>query len=224
MKKLIIFSLILILIFAGCSNNSIESLEDESIQTFDVSSKTEISSTTQGAQPSASVADSSGNTVPATGQGTNASTTQGLQTSSPVETTSGQATSIQQTSSANATLDEKFAKIDFYLVAGVYSREVLQDEIEITEMFTLDKTNFVRVASGEFEQEVFAYNYVSDNFTYLYYFDGEMVSKTVFNVDTGAILQDINGYSEYLKVDAEELKLYFEELIRTAGIEISEIS
>jgi len=121
-------------------------------------------------------------------------------------------------------LDKKFASIDFFKVAGIYSRNVIQDDKEITEMFAIDKTNFVRVASSDFEQEVYAYNYISDNFTYLYYFDGEMVSKTVFNIDTGAILQDIDGYSELLKIDAEDLKAYFYDLINAANITIDEIS
>ena len=247
MKKLIVLSLILVLVTSGCSNKTIESLEDESVPTFDVSSKTDVSSTTHGTQTTTAHGTQTTDTAETTA-GTSASTlqsssgngssqtadistttnelstTQGTQTSGPVETTSKPSDSTQQTSVDQTTLDEKFAKIDFYLVSGVYSRKVLQEDVEITEMFTLDKTNFVRVASGEFEQEVYAYNYVSDNFTYLYLFDGELVSKTVFNVDTGAILQDINGYSEYLKADADELKSYFTELIRAAGIEISEIS
>lgn len=122
------------------------------------------------------------------------------------------------------TLEKKFASIDFFTVAGVYSRNVVQDNKEITEMFSINKTNFVRIASNEFEQEVYAYNYISDNFTYLYYFDGEMVSKTVFNIDTGAILQDIDGYSELLKIDADDLKTYFYDLINAASITIDEIS
>ena len=109
------------------------------------------------------------------------------------------------------------------VVSGVYSRKVLEDDTNITEMFTLDKTNFIRVATNDFEQEVYAYNYISDNFTYMYYFDGELVSKTIFNVDTGAILQDADGYSEFLKVVAEEQKIYFYELINVAGITIDEI-
>ncbi len=179
MKKLLIISLLSILIFTSCSNSSAIPLDEEPINTFEVTNDSET--TTENQQPSAST------------------TPQGI------------------------SLDEKFANIDFHLVAGVYSRNVLQDDAKITEMFAIDKTNFVRVASNEFEQEVFAYNYVSDNFTYLYYFDDEMISKTIFNIDTGAILEDIDGYSELLKVKAEEIKVYFHALIEKAEISVDEI-
>jgi hypothetical protein len=115
-------------------------------------------------------------------------------------------------------LEEKFSTIDFYLVSGIYSRKVLQGEIEYTEMFSLDKNSFIRIASNELEQEVFAYNYVSDDFTYLYYFDNEMLSKTIFNIDTGAVLQDSAGYAELLTKEAEELKIYFYDLMGASGL------
>ncbi len=182
MKKLLIISLISILIFTGCTNSNVISLEEEAINTFEVNNDSETTT-----KPSAST------------------------------------TLTETTDPQGISLVEKFANIDFYLVAGIYSRNVLQDEAKITEMFSIDKTNFVRIASNDFEQEVFAYNYVSDNFTYLYYFDGEMLSKTIFNIDTGAILEDIDGYSELLKVKSEELKVYFYALIEKAEISIGEI-
>ncbi|MCK5811615.1 MAG: hypothetical protein KAG94_01830 [Clostridiales bacterium] len=179
MKKLLIIGLISTLIFTSCSNSLVIPLDEEPINTFEVTKDSEINSSNP----------------------------------TPTETTESQGIS----------LDEKFANIDFYLVAGVYSRNVLQDDIKMTEIFAIDKTNFVRVASNEFEQEVFAYNYVSDNFTYLYYFDDEIISKTIFNIDTGAILEDIDGYSELLKVKAEEIKVYFNALIEKVEITIEEI-
>jgi hypothetical protein len=88
------------------------------------------------------------------------------------------------------TIQEKFTSIDFYLVSGNYCRKVTQDDTEFTEMIVGYRDNFVRVATNEIEQEVFAYNYISDDFTYLYYFYGELISKTDFNIGTGAIIQD----------------------------------
>jgi hypothetical protein len=135
------------------------------------------------------------------------------------ETGNSQETTAQE----NISLENKFAKIEFFMVAGFYSRKAIQEDIEYTEMFSLDKNNFIRVAENDFEQEVYAYNYISDDFTYLYYFDGELISKTVFNIDTGAILQDEEGFTELLKIDAEELKIYFGELIKSAELSIDDL-
>ncbi|MCK5129388.1 MAG: hypothetical protein KAQ68_06035 [Clostridiales bacterium] len=125
--------------------------------------------------------------------------------------------------SEGVTIEEKLAKIDFYLISGFFSRNVVQEEVEYTEMFALDKTSFVRIAQNDVEQEVYAYNYISDDFTYIYYFDGEMTSKTVFNIATGAILQDPDGYTELLTIDAEELKVYFFSLLDASGIIVEEL-
>ncbi|MBN2853727.1 MAG: hypothetical protein JXQ23_13405 [Clostridia bacterium] len=130
---------------------------------------------------------------------------------------------ISQPETSVQTLDDKFAQIDFYLVSGIYSRNVLQDNVQVMELFALDKTSFVRTFSNDYEQEVFAYNYISDDFTYLYYFEGDMISKTAFNITTGMTLQDNDGYRELLTQDADELKAYFIDLIDTAGIKTEEI-
>jgi len=123
----------------------------------------------------------------------------------------------------NAELDAKFAVIEFYNVAGVYSRKVLQDDVEVLEMFAQDRNSFLRVASDNTEQEVYAYNYVTDEFTYLYYFDSELISKTVINVTSGKVKKDDGGYAELIAGDASDLKDYFNNLINTAGITIDEL-
>ena len=124
---------------------------------------------------------------------------------------------------ADRELDGKFALIDFTMVAGVYSRNVMQGEIEVLEMFARDRNSFLRVASDNTEQEVYAYNYVSDEFTYLYYFESELISKTVINVSSGKVIRDDGGYAELIEADAQDLKDYFNELINTADISISEL-
>jgi hypothetical protein len=85
-------------------------------------------------------------------------------------------------------------------------------------MFSFDKDTFVRIATSDIEREVFAYNYVSDDFTYIYYFDGDMAAKTVINIGTGAVLEDEQGYAELLTESADELKLYFNDLMEVAGL------
>lgn len=124
---------------------------------------------------------------------------------------------------SNVSLDEKFLKIDFHCVSGMYTRKVLQDDIELVEMFSFEKNSFIRIASNEMEQEVYAYNYLSDDFTYLYYFDGELMSKTKINLETNAILEDTAEYAELLFADAEELKIYFGDLLEASGLNVEEL-
>jgi len=118
----------------------------------------------------------------------------------------------------------KFNAIGFENVAGQYSRNVVQDDATITEIFAIEKNNFVRIASSDMEQEVFAYNYQSDDFTYLYYFDGDLMTKTKFNVDTGMILEDEAGYADLLQNDSSALKTYFLSLISQAGLSLDDIT
>lgn len=127
------------------------------------------------------------------------------------------------TFSSSASLDEKMNAIDFYLVSDVYSRNVMQDDMEIFEMFALDRSNFVRIATSDLEREVYAYDYVSDDFTYLYYFDGDLTSKTVVNVGTGAVLEDEDGYASKLSEEAIELKEYFYALLSEANMDANEL-
>jgi len=129
----------------------------------------------------------------------------------------------EEDASSNVELDEKFAEIDFYLVSDVYSRNVMQEDVEVLEMFAQDRSNFVRVVSNDLDQEVYAYNYESGDFTYLYYFDSELLSKTVINVETGAIIQDDDNYATILKEDADELKDYFYSLIEISNISVAEL-
>lgn len=120
-------------------------------------------------------------------------------------------------------IQDRFASINFHMVSGNYCRNVTQDGVEYSEMFVGYKNNFVRIATNEMEQEVFAYNYISDDFTYLYYFDGELLSKTIFNVGTGAIIQDSEEYAELLTTEAEQIKVYFNDLLTTSGLSISNL-
>lgn len=136
---------------------------------------------------------------------------------------------VEQTESETAqiqdvlALEDKLAQIDFYFVSGVYSRSVLQESIELIEMFSLDKNSFVRIATGDMEQEVYAYNYYSGDFTYMYYFEGELLSKTILNVETGAVLQDEDDYASLLTSDADELKEYFFQLIELGNISLTDL-
>lgn len=192
MKKILIFLILIILVFTGCTNNSIPDLMEENIKTFEVN-KIETSQKE----------DSSDMTE-----------------KEPQET---KAVDEEITPEDDTAKEDKFARIEFYMVSGYYCRNVKQDDLEFVEMFSLDKDNFIRIAENDNEQEVFAYNYVSDDFTYIYYFDGQLISKTVFNVETGAVLQDSDGYTELLTIDAQEIKIYFYDLIEIAELKIDDL-
>jgi uncharacterized protein YceK len=135
------------------------------------------------------------------------------------------ATDSEETGNATAeNIKDKFSIIGFHQVSGVYSRKVLEGEAEVVEMFSLEKHNFIRMKSGEFEREIFAYNYLSDDFTYLYYFNGELMAKTIMNIDTGAVMEDEDEYAPLLESEAEAVKQYFNDLIVEAGIGMDELN
>jgi hypothetical protein len=115
-------------------------------------------------------------------------------------------------------LQEKMAIIGFEEVSGYYTRKAFEEDTEYMEMFSFEKNTFIRITTSDVEREVFAYNYKSDDFTYIYYFDGEIAAKTVINVGTGAVMEDEEGYAEFLTLSADELKIYFNSLLEAAGL------
>lgn len=125
---------------------------------------------------------------------------------------------IENAVDTTPSLKEAMLKIDFEEVAGYYTRTAIEDESEYVEMFVFEKNTFARIATNDLEREVFAYNYLADDFTYIYYFDGEMTAKTEMNIGTGIVYLDESGYAELLTLSAEELKTYFSDLMEAAGI------
>ncbi len=125
--------------------------------------------------------------------------------------------------SVSDSFEEKLNNIGFSLISNQFVRNVIQDDTEIMEMFALEKNSFIRTAVNGFEQEVYAYNYISDDFTYLYYVEDELVAKTVYNVQTGEVLQDDAGYSALLVTEAEALKQYFYDLLKEAQLTVDEL-
>ena len=115
-------------------------------------------------------------------------------------------------------LNDKMAKIEFENISGYYTRRAVEEDGEYIEMFSFEKNTFIRISTKGLDREVFAYNYKSDDFTYIYYFDGVMTAKTVMNVGTGAVLEDPEGYAEILSPSADELKDYFKDLMEAAGL------
>ncbi len=125
---------------------------------------------------------------------------------------------------AGSNLAEKFETIGFLPISGQFARNVIEDDVTYTELFSLEKENFIRIAASDMEQEVFAYNYQTDDFTYLYYFDGDLMTKTRFNVATGDVIEDEAGYADLLKTDADDLKVYFTSLLGESGILLTDLT
>ena len=115
------------------------------------------------------------------------------------------------------------ASVSFIPISGQYVRRSMQNDVEYTEMFALDKSSFVRAALDETEEEVFAYNYELDRFTYMYFFEGEMLSKVVYDMDTETVLEDEDDLMELLLGSAHDLKDYFFRLLDKAGIGMEEL-
>jgi hypothetical protein len=123
----------------------------------------------------------------------------------------------------NSALENKMASISFNLISNYYVRESMEDGIPYIEIFELDRNDFTRIVLGDIEKEAFSYNYVTDEFTYLYYFSQELISKVVFVVSTNQIIEDADGLAQHLVIDAELLKTYFSTLIQRAGIDINQL-
>lgn len=121
------------------------------------------------------------------------------------------------------TLEERMATLSFVPVSGRYARNSIQDNIEYTEMFLIDKSSFIRAALNETEEEVFAYNYENDQFTYLYYFEGELLSKVIYDIGADTVLEDEDALADLLINDAQDLKNYFFVLLDTAEIGVEEL-
>ena len=129
---------------------------------------------------------------------------------------------IQNATKEN-TLAEKLESLSFEPVSDYYLRNVKQEDIDITEMFVTGENSFVRITMSDDEEEVFSYNYISDEFCYLYYFSDEQVAKVIYNIGKDKVIEDKYGFVDLIKTDAAELKEYFNSLIETAGISIEEL-
>lgn len=139
-----------------------------------------------------------------------------------VQGTGSESTSAQGTP-PESTLAQKFESISFESVSDYFSRNVVQDGADITEMFVIEDNRFVRIAMSDDEEEVFVYDYAGDEFSYLHFFSGELVTKVVYNVGDDKVIEDENDFIDLVKTEAIELKKYFEALIEIADISVEEL-
>lgn len=128
-----------------------------------------------------------------------------------------------QAKTDNDDLSERLNAISFTEIDGYYTRIVQQDEDKFVELFIPEKDSFVRIFSSEIEQEVYSYNYNTTEFTYIYYMGEEKVIKVIYNIDNDKVIEDNEAFSDLLKEDALELKIYFESLLDEADIKIEEL-
>lgn len=135
----------------------------------------------------------------------------------------GDSTPAPSGAGISLSLEKRMASISFTPVSGQYVRRSIKGEVAYTEMFALDKSSFVRAALDGTEEEVFAYNYQLDRFTYMYFFEGEMLSKMVYDMGTGAVIMDEDNLLELLTGSAEDLRDYFYSLLDQAGIGVEEL-
>ena len=145
----------------------------------------------------------------------------GVRESQP-ESTQAQQTQSQsmqeQETQPESVLAQKLEILSFEAVSDYYSRNVVQDGASITEMLVIADMRFVRIAMGDDEEEVFAYNYFSDEFTYMYFLADELVVKVVYNIGDDKVIEDKDDFIDLVKIEAIELKEYFESLMETADI------
>lgn len=127
------------------------------------------------------------------------------------------------TSTNSDDIAERLNDVSFTVVDGYYTRIVQQDEDKYVELFIPEKDSFVRILSNDIEQEVYSYNYMTTEFTYIYYMGEEKVIKVVYDIDDDEVIEDDDSFSDLLKEDALELKIYFESLIQQADIKIEEL-
>lgn len=129
---------------------------------------------------------------------------------------------VQETQ-PESTLAQKLETLSFEKVSDYYARNVVQDGADITELFVIEEHRFVRIAMSDDEEEVFSYDYAGDEFTYLYFFSGELVTKVVYSIGDDKVIEDEDDFVDLVKTEAIELKAYFESLIEMADISIEEL-
>ena len=130
---------------------------------------------------------------------------------------------IEQNIKEESALAEKLKALSFEPVSDYYLRNVKQDDADITEMFIPGENSFVRIAMNDDEEEVFSYNYKSDEYCYLYYFSDEQIAKVVYDIGKDKVIEDEYDFFDLVKADAIELKEYFNSLLETADISIEEL-
>ena len=207
MKKVLLM-IIVVALLTGCSANKMQDLGQE-IAEIEAQAEKEQVAQAQAVKESAAHVDQS---QQATVQ---------EQTGETGDSENEQADSSTQADEAS--LEEKLMTISFAKVSDYYIRDCVQDDTPYQEMFAVETDCFIRIGTGVSEEEVFSYNYKTTEFTYLYYFENELISKVVYNIGADKVFEDDDNLADLLKTDAQLLKDYFEDLIEEADIEVAQL-
>ncbi|MFA7688726.1 MAG: hypothetical protein WCX96_01380 [Bacilli bacterium] len=124
---------------------------------------------------------------------------------------------------AKDTTREKLEGISFVLKDDYYIRKVIQDETTYEEIVHPIDNEFIRMTNIEGEKEVYSYNYEKDTFTYLYYFEDELIMKLIYGYESNKVIEDKNNLYEDLEEDIAALRTYFEDLLEENKIEKDEL-
>ena len=108
---------------------------------------------------------------------------------------------------------EKLESASFLYEDNYYVRNVVQDEGTYREVLDTEANNFMRILNVDSDKEVFDYNYITDTFSYLYYFEDELIMRVVYDYVMGEVLLDEAEQYDNLITDINTLKLYFEDLL-----------
>ena len=120
-------------------------------------------------------------------------------------------------------LEEKLEEASFVLNDDYYIREVTQDQTIYEEILNLEEDKFVRITEDGSDKEVFSYNYETDKFNYLYYFDGELINTFVYSYKDEVAEVDEGDLFEALEKEISALKGYFEDLLNSEDILVKEL-
>ena len=121
------------------------------------------------------------------------------------------------------TVKEKLEGASFLYEDNYYVRNVVQDEGTYREVLDTEANNFMRILNVDSDKEVFDYNYITDTFSYLYYFEDELIMRVVYDYVMGEVLLDEAEQYDNLITDINTLKLYFEDLLEENELEVDEL-
>lgn len=121
------------------------------------------------------------------------------------------------------TVFDKLETASFVLDDGYYVRSVVQGEDTYKEVFALSEDKFMRILGDDSEQELFVYNYMDNTFDYYYYFEGELIISMEYNYASEMVVSDEDSVYDSLAGQVTSLKEYFNELLSSNNMEVSEL-
>jgi len=123
----------------------------------------------------------------------------------------------------DSSLENRLVNISFYPKDDYYVRNISQNDREMIEVIAVQENSFMRIIDTEADKEVFSYNYIKDEFTYLYYFAEEITIKVVYDMTNQNVLDDEDEFFDLIKPEAIAFKDYFNLTFENANIAVDEL-